>query len=64
MVSGLFRTMHPSGSTIPCPLPENRKFPASLSDRTGRVVISQPFYKLMAGADEMPDSLLLYGKEL
>jgi len=49
--------MHPSGSTIPCPLPENRKFPASLSDSTGRVVINQPFYKLMAGADEMPDSL-------
>jgi hypothetical protein len=40
-----------------CRLPENRLFPASLIDLTGLVVIGQPFYKLMAGADEMPDSL-------
>jgi hypothetical protein len=49
--------MHPSGSRIPGPLPENRQFPASLNDRTGRMVMNQPFDKLMAGADEMPDSL-------
>ena len=45
----------PIGIDDPRRLPENDRFPASLIDLTGFVVMGQPWYKLMAGADEMPD---------